>query len=150
MRSARSLPVSTENCKICSKIFNAEARRLAPSSEAETAQAIILSKSGDKAAALSLLAKINDPEARSASLLIEALHGGAEGALSGAKKAALKPGDFDPEGMSVLLTQQLAIGHWNDAAATAEVVDSEANFSQWPLLHMSVALAYLLLTVSMN
>lgn len=126
------------------EVLNAEARRTASSSEAEIAEAFILSKKDDKPAALSLLAKINEPAARSASLLIVAAHEGAEGAASWTEKAGLKPGDFDPEGMSVLINHQLELGLWTDAAATAREVDSEQNYAYCPSLRMSVALAYLL------
>ena len=62
-----------------------------------------------------------------------ALHEGTKGAVSWAEKSALKPGDFDPEGMSVLMNHQLDLGLWADAAATAREVDSEENYSYLPL-----------------
>lgn len=71
--------------------LNAEARRLARSNEAEIADAVILSKKGKRSEALSLLAKINEPVARTASILIVALHEGAEGALAGGNLRVASP-----------------------------------------------------------
>ena len=127
--------------------LNTEARQLTDSNETKIADAVIVSKNGNKSAALSLLAKINEPAALSASLLTVALHEHAEGAISWVNKAGMKPSDFDAEGMSVLIDQHLEIGGWVEAAETARAVDSDLNFLQCPALRMSVALAYLLSAV---
>lgn len=141
---ARILALASSDCLKEAETLNEQAQTLTSSNEVKIAQAFIIWRNGDKSAALSLLASIKEPAARSASLMIVADHEGAENAVHWAQKAGLNPDNFDPEGMCVLINQQLGIGRWRDAEDAARAADHENNYKDCPWLLVSVALAYLL------
>lgn len=122
------------------------AKTLGDSKEAKIAGAFIVSQKGDKAAALNALAVIDSDVSHSAGLMIVAHHDGAGAALSWMNEADYSVGDLDSDGKSFLLSHQLQLGRWDDAAQTTGTL-SEEDFDETPILHHVAALATLAPTV---
>ena len=118
------------------------AKRLGDIAETKIAEAFILSRKGDKAAALNALADIDSDVSHSAGLMIVAHHDGAEGALNWMNDAGYAVGDLDSDGKSFFLSHQLQLGHWDEVVQTVGVL-SEADFDETPILHHLAALATL-------
>jgi hypothetical protein len=122
------------------------AKTLGDFTEAKIAEAFIISRKGDKAAALNALADIHSDVSHSAGLIVVAHHDGAEGALSWMNDAGYTVGDLDSDGKSFLLSHQLQLGRWDEVAQTVGAL-SGADFDETPILHHLAALATLIPTV---
>lgn len=131
-----------------SELENAEmyleiARRLGDNPEIIIAQSFIFSYKKDKTSALSILAKLNTPASRTASLMIVTNCDGQEKAVDWFRAANLKFSDLDADGKHFLLQLQLNLGHWKDAKSyLCEVTDED--LGKTPILNYSVALTYLI------
>lgn len=118
------------------------AKAIGGSPETRLAEAFIFSQKGDKAAALQVLAGIDSDSSRSAGLMVIAHHDGAEGALRWMNDAGYTVGDLDSDGKSFLLTHQLQLGYWDQAAQTVGAL-FETDFARTPVLHHLTALTRL-------
>lgn len=118
------------------------ARTLGDSTEAKIAEAFVISQKGDKSAALNALAKIDSDASRSAALMVVAHHDGAEGALRWVDDAGYTANDLDSDGKSLLLSNQLQLGRWDEVAQAVGAL-SEADFVETPILHHLAAMAAL-------
>jgi len=107
------------------------------------AQAFINSYTKDKTSALSILAKLNTPASRTASLIIVSNCDGQEKAIDWLKTTNLKFSDLDADGKHFLLHLQLILSHWEDAQSYLGEV-TEEDFLVTPILNYSVALTYLI------
>jgi len=122
------------------------AKTLGDFTATQIAEAFIVSQKGDKAAALNALADIDSDVARSAGLMIVAHHDTAERALSWMSDAGYTIVDLDSDGKRFLLTYQLRLGRWAEAAQTLGAF-SEADFDKTPVLHHLAGLATLVRTI---
>jgi len=132
---------STDDLKLAEDFLNL-AKILGHFEEAKIAEAFVVSKKGDKSAALQILTGIDSGSSRSAKLIIVAHHDGAESALMWMTDTGYTVDDLDSDGKSFLLTQQLQLAYWDDAAQTVGAL-SETDFSETPVLHHSAALTTL-------
>ena len=122
------------------------AKSLGDSPETPIAESFVLSQKGDKEAALHVLARIDSDKSRSAGLMIVAHHDCAEGTLQWMNFASYTAEDLNSDGKSVLLSYQLQLGHWDNAAQTVSTF-SEIDFEETPILHHLVALTKLVAAV---
>jgi hypothetical protein len=125
--------------------FLERSKVLGPCEESRLAEAFILSLT-DKDRALRALATTDRPAARSAALRIITNHDRAEGALNWIRRCALTVDDLDSDGKFVLLTNELAVGQWEDVIKDAQKL-SKADFENTPVLYYAVAMAYLVQAV---
>lgn len=126
--------------------FLSVARTLGDYPEIKIAEAFILSQKGDKETALKTLASINSNASRSAALMIVAHHDGNKNAINWMNLADYKAKDLDSDGKAFLLSHQLNLGFWDDAAQTVDVF-SETDFEGNPILHRLTAFAKLITAV---
>ena len=117
--------------------------------ESKIARAFIWMQKGDRNRALSVLAGIDSPSARSAILTITGLHDGPMEAVDRLTASGLGVSDLDPDGKFILMKFQLELGEWKAARETVEAVN-ENDFVEAPVLHHMVAVAYLLSTVPLD
>ena len=125
------------------------AKNLGDSVRINIAEAFIFSQKGDKTSALQILAGVDSPASRSAALMIVANHDGAEGALQWMADAGYIVECLDSDGKSFLLSHQLQLGFWSDAAQSADTL-TEADFEITPLLHHLSAVTALISTVPLE
>lgn len=135
-----------------SELQNAEkhleiARKLGDNPEIKIAQAFIFSYAKDKTSALSILAKLNTPASRTASLMIVSNCDGQEKAVDWFKTSKTKFSDLDSDGKHFLLHLQLYLGNWEDALSYLEGI-SEEDFIRTPILNYSVGLTHLIKAIS--
>ena len=114
--------------------------------EIDIADAFISAQRGDKQSALSTLASIDSPMARSAALMIVAHHDGPQEAVDWLKRAGIDAASLDPEGKHCLLRCLLELADW-DAAQRCLVLLSDDDLHDAPVLHHTVAITHLLSTV---
>jgi len=127
------------------RIFLEKAIALGAGEEAVIAEAFLLTPN-DKDGALALLAPLDSPAARSASLRIVFNHDGNEQAMVWLEKTGLKVGDFDSEGKLNLLLWALGLSDWERALTwSAEVTDDD--FRNSPVLQHAVAMTELVQAV---
>lgn len=126
--------------------FLERAKAIGALAVATIAEAFIISQTRDKVAALNALASIDSDVARSARLMIVAHHESAERALSWMSDAGYTIVDLDSDGKSFVLTHQLRLGRWEEAAQTLGTL-SEADFLETPVLHHLAGLATLVRTI---
>ncbi len=126
--------------------FLHKAKEINSSPEIEIAEAFVLSNKGEDSQALSMLAKINSPESRTAALMIIANHKGRREALDWLKSANVEFIDLDPEGKRFLLSILLGLELWDDTKDFLSGID-EDDFHKAPILHYDVAFIHLLSTV---
>lgn len=122
------------------------ARQLGICPEIGIAEAFVVSHAGDKEAALNILAAIDKPSARSAAFMVVTHHEGAKGAIDWLQSAGIDSSDLDSEGKFFLLSQQLELALWEAAEETASKI-SNHELNDTPVLHHSIAITYLLMTV---
>ena len=122
------------------------AKTLGQSQETKIAESFVTSQKGDKKAALQILADIKTQASNSARLMIVMHHDGSETALSWISDAGLATEDLDSDGKSFLLTQQLQLESWDDAAQTISAL-TEEDFKNTPILHHWAALTALVACV---
>ena len=122
------------------------AKSLGNNFEIKIADAFVTWQKGDKRAALSNLASINYPAARSAALTIVAKHDGPEAAINWLRNSGIGVVDLNPDGKYILLTQLLLLARWDE---TKEVIDALGNqeLCDVPVLHYVRAVTYLLCAV---
>jgi len=125
------------------------ANTLGDCAEAKIAGAFVVSQKGDKSAALQALAGIDSGASRSAGLMIVTHHDGAETALKWMTEAGYTVDDLDSDGKSFLLTHQLQLGYWDDAAHTVGAL-SDTDFEATPILHRLAALTTLVSTMPVD
>ncbi len=135
----------TEKCSEAEHFLEL-ARELGSAYEVDIANAFIISKKGDKSAALKVLAGIDSLSSRSAALMIVAHHDGAEGALDWFDKAGIETSALDSDGKHFLLTQHLVVGRWESARKTLEALTPQ-DLDITPILHHMMAITLLLSTV---
>ncbi len=118
------------------------AKTCGDSPEVKIAEAFVISRRGDKAAALQSLASIDSNASCSAGLMIVANHDGGESAIRWMTNAGRTADHLDSEGKYFLLTHQLQLGYWDHAARTVGAL-TEADFTGTPLLYHFAALTTL-------
>lgn len=122
------------------------AEELASGEEITIATALILSQEKNLQDALTVLAGVESPMARSAALGIVARKRTPEAAVQWARDAGLEVADLDADGKASLLAWLLELGNWDRAEAVAGVVTSRTADHPPALDHLA-ALAHLLQTV---
>ena len=125
------------------------AQELVSGEEVTIATALILSQEKDLQDALTVLASVESPMARSAALEIVARKGTAEAAVQWAHDAGLEATDFDADGKTGLLALLLELGDWNRAQAVAGAATSQTGDDPPALDHLA-AIAHLLQTVPLE
>ncbi|WP_205510241.1 HTH domain-containing protein [Paenibacillus elgii] len=114
--------------------------------EIDIADAFVNSQKGNKNAALSALAIINSPVARSAALMVVSYHDGEEGAVAWLETVGFKISDLDSDGKYFLIVQQLKLARWDDAKESASAL-TDLDVDESPVLHHIIAMIHLLSTV---
>lgn len=122
------------------------AEELASGEEITIATALILSQEKGLQDALTVLAGVESPMARSAALGIVALKGTPEAAVEWLRDAGLEATDLDADGKTSLLACLLELGNWDRAKAVASLVTSRTGDNPPALDHVT-ALTHLLQTV---
>lgn len=122
------------------------AKTIGSNPEITIADAFICSQKDDKNAALSVLADIDLPISRSASLMVVEHHEGPEGAIAWLKNAGIDATDLDPDGKHVLLRLHLMLGRWEAARECLDAL-TEKDLCEAPVLNHMVAITRLLSTV---
>ncbi len=122
------------------------ARTLEKSDAVRIAEAFIESKKNGKSSALKILADINTPAARSASLMIVSAHDNIDVALAWLQDAGYTTEQLDAEGKQFVLGCQIMLGRWNEAMQTVDSLTMD-DFVETPRLHHLCALALLALAV---
>ena len=119
------------------------------SPELDVAEAVVAAAKGDYRGALTKLADLDSPCARTAALIAVARHKGKSAATEWMRTSGWSPADLDPEGRLVVLTIELDLAHWESAADIARMVTTDDMLAVPPLWHQ-VAIALLLTTVPEN
>lgn len=114
--------------------------------EIDIAHAFILSKKGDKSAALKILADIDLSIARSAAYIIVANHDGQSGSVDWLNNAGIPASSLDPDGRRFHLAQMLELAQWNSALKFIDELTSQ-DLEDTPILNHLVAITYLLSTI---
>ena len=128
------------------KEYLREAKKLGAEDELAIANALLLSRQGDRRAALAHLADLNSPIARSAALGTVSSEEGAAGAVRWARDARVTASDLDSDGKVCLLGCLLETGDWDASWAMLDSV-SPGDAATSPALDRLTALAHLLRTV---
>ena len=98
------------------------AKELADLPEIHITSAFIWSKKGEKQDALSILAEIDSPMARSAASMVVSQHEGPQKAIGWLTKAGIDPQDLDHDGKRHLLGCQLELEDWEGAQKSLELL----------------------------
>lgn len=122
------------------------AQKLCVVPEVQIAEAFVHSHKGDKSSALSLLATLNTPSARSAAFMIVHHHDGPTAAIDWLNSAGLVPDELDSEGKLYLICRRFEVGDWYGAAELARAIN-DAEFSESPALYRVSAVALLAVSV---
>lgn len=112
----------------------------------DIAEALLVSREGDKKKALSILGAIDSPSSRSASLMVVARHEGASAMFNWLKATGITPVDLDADGKCFLISQQLECARWNEAWSSLDGLTDE-DFQITPVLYHIQAITLLLKTV---
>ena len=139
------LLVYSEKIKIAKDYLEA-AKQLEACPEIDIAEAFIVSRAGNKDAALKILARIDTPSAQSAALMVESHHGGAEGAINWLEKTGIDSDSMDSDGKLFLLSLQLELAQWKAAEKTFRAL-SDCDLANTPALHHISAITCLLIAV---
>lgn len=118
------------------------AKSLGVAPEIVIANAFISSYSGDKNAALNILAGLDLPSARSAAFMVVAHHNGPEGAISWLQTAGVSAADLDSDGKYYFLMQQIQLAQWEAARESSDALTGE-DFRETPVLYHIKAITYL-------
>ena len=119
------------------------AKTLTMCQEIKIAEAFISSKKGDKNAALKILADIDSPSSRSASLMIVNNHEGKEKAIDWFNKVKLEVKDLEPDGKYFLLSLHLELGNVDSAKEILNTINDQ-DLENAPVLHCLMAMTHLL------
>ena len=122
------------------------ARELADLPEIHIASAFLLSKKGERQAALSILAETDSPMARSAAFMVVSQHEGPLDAIAWLTRAGIDPKDLDHDGKRHLLGCQLELEDWEGAQASLGLLTDE-DLCNSPILNHLVAITNLLIAV---
>jgi len=122
------------------------AQELSDSDEVRIAYAFLRSQKGDKETALSVLADIDTPAARSATFMVVAHHEVPQTAVSWLNAAGVVFSDLDSDGKYYFIAQLHETSNWN---AALEYVDalSDENLRETPVLNHIMAITHLVSTV---
>ena len=112
----------------------------------DIAEALLVSREGDKRKALSILEAIDSPSSRSASLMVVARHEGASAMFNWLEVTGRTPVDLDADGKCFLISQQLEHARWDEAENSLDALTDE-DFQITPVLYHIQALTLLLKTV---
>lgn len=118
------------------------ARQLASPPEIRIAEAFRLSANGDTDGALSMLAQLKLPIAKSAAFIIVASKNGANAALQWMNKAGLTIIDLDADGKFYLISKVIESSDWELALDCANNI-SDKDYTQAPILFYSAAIVNL-------
>ena len=97
------------------------------SPELDVAEAVVAAAKGDYRGALTQLADLDSPCARTAALIAVARHKGKPAATEWMRTSGWSPADLDPEGRLVVLTIELDLAHWESAADIARMVTTDGH-----------------------
>ena len=122
------------------------AMRLGTTSEVDVARAFVVSRQGDRAASLGILADIDTPSSRSAAFMVAVYHDGAEGAIQWMAESGTGCLDFDSDGKSSVLARQLELAMWDDARETLSMIGAD-DLVESPILRHLVGMTKLLSVV---
>ena len=110
------------------------------------ARALLLSKDGKRQEALTALAALSVPAAKSAAVAVVASHDGWAAAVDWFDSTGVRSADLDADGKKFLLHGALDNARWDTAFAVADAI-TEGDFSDLPVLRHFAAMALLLRTV---
>lgn len=126
--------------------FLKKAKALEKCEEIQIVEAFINSRKGDKQAAMNILANLNIPLSRSASLMIVADHEGALAAIDWLASADINIPDLDSDGRYFLLTLYLRVEQWDSLLSCINTITDD-DLIQTPALNQIVAITQLISTV---
>jgi pimeloyl-ACP methyl ester carboxylesterase len=126
--------------------FLRRAKQLGDGPEIAIAEAFRISANGNVDGALSTLADIDSPSARSAAFFIVTNHKDASAAIEWLSTVGVKFSDLDADGKFYFITKLLELGRWDTAI---EYVDAllEDDFQQAPALFHAAAMSNLVQAV---
>ena len=110
------------------------------------AQALILSRRGDKSASLDALVDIDSLDSRTATLMVAGHHDGPQGVIDWLKSQEIEASEIDPDGKHILIRNLLELRQWEAAYETANAL-TEHELEKSPILHFAKAMSYLLRTI---
>lgn len=122
------------------------AKGLGTCAEITIAEAFLSSSKDGKKKALKILADLDLPESRSASLMVVANHESARAAVDWLKDAGIEVADLDSDGRYFLLSLLLELADWEAARGCVDELTDE-NIGEAPALYYMMAMACLLRTV---
>ena len=122
------------------------AKSFATVSEVEIARAFVVSRGGDRRGALTALARINSPAARSAAMMVVTHHDGPTTGVAWVREGVGEVSELDADGKWFFLEKLLEMGRWAEALDTAGALKAQ-DFERCPALHHTVAITLLMDTV---
>jgi hypothetical protein len=122
--------------------FLSRARELGSGPEILVAEAFRISAGGNLDGALSMLAKLQSPTARSAAFQIVTQQKKATYALDWLSRSGVQQSDLDADGKFFLINNLFELGHW-DAALQATFGLEQNDFQSAPVLFYSAAMSHL-------
>jgi hypothetical protein len=120
----------------------AAARKLSECEEVHIANAFCQAAAGSIQSALSSLALLNSPSAKTAAFQIVLNRDGAAKSMRWLSNAGLGASDFDADGKLTLLQRLIEIENWDDAISVASAL-TEEDYAQAPILLQASASVYL-------
>ena len=124
-------------------LYLVQARDIGACPEIDIADAFILSRNGDKRAAMRKLAAIDSPISRSASLMVVAHHDGTKKAVEWLIKAGVDTSNLDADGKRFLLACYFELADWEAARELVDVLTHD-DLSNAPTLYHMTAVTHLL------
>jgi hypothetical protein len=125
------------------------AKSLGDFTESIIAETFITAQKQAKEEFRKVLAAIDIPASRSACFNLIAFHNGPIDALTWMRDAGYSINDFDPDGKFFVISQQLHLENWDEAADTSRQLFAP-DFDQTPALYHLAALAILISTVPLE
>ena len=113
--------------------FLAHARSLGTRSEIDIAHAFIVSRQGNRARSLRILADLDTPSSRTAALMVAVHHDDAEGGIQWMAESGFESAELDSDGKSYLLVRQLELARWDEAHETLGGIEAE-DLANTPIL----------------
>lgn len=126
--------------------FLGRARSLGTILEIDVAHAFIISRQGDRARSLRILADLDTPSSRSAALMIVVHHDDTEGGIKWIAESGIEAAELDSDGKSYLLVRQLELARWEEAHETLSAIEAE-DLANTPILYHLVGIVRLLSVV---
>ena len=137
-----SLTEKSEEAEKCLDL----AKNFEDCAEITIAEAFLSSRKDGKESALKILADLDLPKSRSASLMIVANHEGARAAIDWLKAAGIEVADLDSDGRYFLLNLLLELADWEAARGCVDELTDE-NIREAPALYYMMAMTCLLRAV---